>query len=119
MCNDWVYVGGGVAICPAFASLIHLFFIDKVYTFFLSSVFVVHLFKLKHMILLWVDHSREIFLWDMVTFFIILLIIVSFLLQSLPIFGGLWKFFKIIFIVWFAVLGINLAKKSIKSWWND
>ena len=71
------------------------------------------------MILLWVDHSREIFLWDMVTFFIILFIIVCFLLRSLPIFGGIWKFFKIIFIVWFAILGINLAKKSIKNWWND
>jgi hypothetical protein len=69
--------------------------------------------------LLWVDHSHEIFFWDMFTFFLILLIIVSFLLQSLPIFGGIWKFFKIIFIAWFAILGINMAKKSIKSWWDD
>ena len=69
--------------------------------------------------LLWVDHSHEIFFWDMFTFFLILLIIVSYLLQSLPIFGGIWKFVKLIFIAWFVVLGVNFAKKSLKDWWND
>jgi hypothetical protein len=37
MWNVVVYVGGGVATHPAFASPLHLFFIDKVYTFFFAG----------------------------------------------------------------------------------
>jgi len=70
------------------------------------------------MILLWVDYSHDIFVWDVFYFFLVILIVVSFLLQKLPIFGGIWNFFKVIFVAWFVILGIDMAKKSLKNWWD-
>jgi predicted membrane metal-binding protein len=68
--------------------------------------------------LLWVDHSREIFLWDVFYFFLVILLIVSFLFRKVPILGALWNLFAVVFVAWFVILGIDMAKKSLKNWWD-
>jgi hypothetical protein len=67
---------------------------------------------------LWIDHSREIFLWDVFYIILGILIIISFFLRGIPVFGWLWSIFKWIFIAWFVILGVDMAKKSLKNWWD-
>lgn len=71
------------------------------------------------MILLWVDHSAEIFLWDVINVCLVIFMIVCFFLRDLPVFGWFWGWIKLILLGVFITLVANFTKKSIKNWWND
>jgi len=50
------------------------------------------------------------------SFFI--LAVVSYILRSIFPFNYIWTFFKLIIIFLIAGYAINMAKKSVKSWWE-
>ena len=70
------------------------------------------------MILLWVDHSVEIFFYNVFNVFLVLFILVCYLLRDRPVFGWFWGWIKLIFLGIFITLVANFFKKSIKDWWN-
>lgn len=46
-------------------------------------------------------------------------IFVLYLLRNVhPIFYGIWRIIQVFFVVLFATLLANYAKKEIKEWWN-
>jgi hypothetical protein len=99
-----------------FTPILSFFFLR---IFFLGKVFFVHSLKLNIMILLWVDHSAEIFLWNVINVFLVIFILVCYILRDLPVFGWFWTWIKLIFLGIFITLVAGFFKKSIKDWWND
>ena len=51
-----------------------------------------------------------------VIFFVVMLLLYIF--RHIPIVGVLWKIIAMFFVVLFATLFANYAKKEIKEWWS-
>jgi energy-coupling factor transporter transmembrane protein EcfT len=56
-------------------------------------------YEFSHMILSWV------------------FILICYLLRNTP-FGFMWKWMKMILILFVGIMGVNYAKKNVKAWWN-
>lgn len=62
--------------------------------------------------------SLFVFFYGLFCILLCVLCIVSYILRDKPGFSGIWKCFKIFFIVAFVNLTGNFIKKEVKAWWN-